>query len=114
MKKHEKKGLEAPKFHQKSPKCCPGPLRKGFWKKVGKHVNANDSMLRHFGLTWAILVDFWEPAKSRGVPKTVRNIEYGVFLAPKGGWKALKGCFRSKKILIRKITDRENAGTDTY
>ena len=94
MKKHEKKGLEAPKIHQKSPKWCLGPLRKGFWKKVGKHVNANDSMLRHFGLTWAILVDFWEPAKSRGVPKTVRNIEYGVFLAPKGGWKALKGCFR--------------------
>ena len=94
MKKHGKRGLEAPKIHQKSPKWCPGPLRKGFWKKVGKHVNANDSMLRHFGLTWAILVDFWEPAKSRGVPKTVRNIDYGIFLAPKGGWKALKGCFR--------------------
>ena len=94
MKKHEKKGLEAPKIHQKSPKWCPGPLRKGFWKKVGKHVNANDSMLRHFGVTWAILVDFWEPSKSRGVPKTVPKIEYGDFLAPKGGWKALKSCFR--------------------
>ena len=93
MKKHEKKGLEAPKIHQKSPKWCPGPLRKGFWKKVGKHVNANDSMLRHFGFTWAILVDFWDTSKSEGAPKTVQKIQYGDFLVHFGGQRAEKRGF---------------------
>ena len=46
---------------QNRSKWCPGALRKGFWKKVGKRVNANDSILMHFGGTWAILVDFWDP-----------------------------------------------------
>ena len=94
MKNMKKTVWRLPKFIKNLPEWCPGALRKGFWKKVGKHVNANDSMLRHFGVTWAILVDFWEPSKPRGVPKTVPKIEYGAFLAPKGGWKALKNCFR--------------------
>ena len=65
-----KKGVyRLPKFIKNLPEWCPGALRKGFWKKVGKHVNANDSMLRHFGVTWAILVDFWGAREIQGGAK---------------------------------------------
>ena len=34
------------------------------------------------------LVDLGDPSKSRGVPKTTQQIEYGGFLVSKSDWKA--------------------------
>ena len=52
----------------------------------------NSDRLYHSDTLWRVAsgpgADFWEPSKSRGVPKTVPKIEYGAFLAPKGDWKA--------------------------
>ena len=66
----------------------------GILKKVRKHVNANDSILKHFGVTWSTFVDFGDASNSRGMPKTDQRIECGYFLAPKGAWKAYKSGFR--------------------
>ena len=52
-----------------------------------KRASAGNRIVRHFGVTWAILVDFGDPSKSEGAPKAVQKIEYGDFLAPLGGQK---------------------------
>ena len=48
---------------------------------------------RHFGATWAISGDLGDPSKSKGVQKTTRKIQYGDFLAPRGGQEAPKSRF---------------------
>ena len=44
----------------------------------------------HFGATWPILADFWDPSKSDRAPKTVQKNQYGYFLVPLGDQRAEK------------------------
>ena len=94
MKKHEKRGLEASKIHQKSTRMVPRSAPKGVleegWETCERQWFNVEAFWRHLG----DFGRFLGALKIQGVPKTVPKIEYGDFLAPKGGWEALKSCSR--------------------
>ena len=88
-----KKGVwRLPKFIKNLPEWCPGALRKGFWKNVRTSVSASDSILSNFGATWATLVDFGDPSKSRGAKKRSKKLNT-VTLTPRSIPGRSKGCF---------------------
>ena len=46
-------------------------------------MSASDSILINFGATWAILVNFGEPSKSRGCQKRHKKLNTATFWHPK-------------------------------